>query len=243
MREAQRRGLEGLPEARGQQSPTGPGAATSGSSTRTCRANRRGTSGSRPTRSSSSTTRGSPSRGGRRDVLRRLRDGARGRPRGAVARARRRGPRGVPRPGHVQLRQVPGGPPHLVGRGRRHRLVGLLPDRGRGRSTSTASSAWSPARTSRSSSWRPAARAASGSAARPNDWTLAGAPSGDEQAAYYEEMFEACARRPGSAASCSGTGRPSSTQRPAQRMDDDYCMHGKPGAKVVTVAYQRMRQV
>ena len=33
-----------------------------------------------------------------------------------------------------------------------------------------------------------------GSSARPNDWTLEGEPSGDEQLRYYREMFEACAR-------------------------------------------------
>jgi hypothetical protein len=35
-----------------------------------------------------------------------------------------------------------------------------------------------------------------GSASAPNDWTLPGAPSEAEQAAYYDEMFTACASRP-----------------------------------------------
>ncbi|WP_082618510.1 PfkB family carbohydrate kinase [Oerskovia sp. Root22] len=82
-----------------------------------------------------------------------------------------------------------------------------------------------------------------GSAARPNDWTLAGAPSGDEQAAYLEEMFEACSRRPWVSGFFLWDWPAELYPAAGAALDDDYCMHGKPGAKVVTVAYQRMRQV
>ncbi|MGW6004319.1 PfkB family carbohydrate kinase [Oerskovia enterophila] len=81
-----------------------------------------------------------------------------------------------------------------------------------------------------------------GSAARPNDWTLAGAPSGDEQAAYLEEMFEACSRRPWVSGFFLWDWPAELYPAEGAALDDDYCMHGKPGAKVVTVAYQRMRQ-
>ena len=65
----------------------------------------------------------------RRDVLHRLRDGAGRRPGGALACPGRAGAGGLRRAGHLQLRQVPGGPPDLVGRGRRHLGQRLLPDR------------------------------------------------------------------------------------------------------------------
>lgn len=81
-----------------------------------------------------------------------------------------------------------------------------------------------------------------GSAARPNDWTLAGAPSGDEQAAYLEEMFEACARRPWVSGFFLWDWPAELYPADEAALDDDYCMYGKPGAKVVTTAYQRMRQ-
>lgn len=80
-----------------------------------------------------------------------------------------------------------------------------------------------------------------GSASRPNDWTLPGAPSGQEQAAYLEEMFTACARR----AWVSGfflwdwPARLYPVDQAEQ--DDDYCVYGKPGAEVVTTAYRTMR--
>lgn len=80
-----------------------------------------------------------------------------------------------------------------------------------------------------------------GSAARPNDWSLPGAPSGTEQAAYLEEMFTACEKRPW----VSGFflwDWPAELYAPADAAsNDDYCMYAKPGAAVVADAYQRMR--
>jgi sugar/nucleoside kinase (ribokinase family) len=81
-----------------------------------------------------------------------------------------------------------------------------------------------------------------GSAARPNDWTLAGAPSGDEQAAYLEEMFEACSRRPWVSGFFLWDWPAELYPADGAALNDDYCMYGKPGAKVVTAAYQRMRE-
>ncbi len=72
---------------------------------------------------------------------------------------------------------------------------------------------------------------------RPNDWTLAGAPSGAAQASYLSEMFEACRRR-------DWVGGFALWDWPAQLYDradaatnTDYCMYGKPGEDVVTDYY------
>lgn len=71
------------------------------------------------------------------------------------------------------------------------------------------------------------------SPARPNDWTLVGEPSGEAQASYLSEMFEACRNR-------SWVGGFMLWDWPAKLYDrataaenDDYCMYGKPGEKVV----------
>lgn len=80
-----------------------------------------------------------------------------------------------------------------------------------------------------------------GSAARPNDWSLLGTASGSEQAGYLEEMFTACQERPW----VSGFflwDWPAELYAPADAdSDDDYCMYAKPGAAVVRQAYRQMR--
>jgi len=80
-----------------------------------------------------------------------------------------------------------------------------------------------------------------GSPARPNDWSLSGAPSGEAQAAYLAEMFEACARRPW----VSGFflwDWPAELYAPEDAATNgDYCMYAKPGAAVVRDAYATLR--
>jgi len=80
-----------------------------------------------------------------------------------------------------------------------------------------------------------------GSAARPNDWNLAGEPSGHEQADYLAEMFAACAARPW----VSGFflwDWPAELYAPEHATtNDDYCVYGKPAAAVVADAYRSMR--
>ncbi len=80
-----------------------------------------------------------------------------------------------------------------------------------------------------------------GSAQRPNDWTLRGAPSGQEQARYLGEMFEAARSR-------SWVGGFMLWDWPARLypLDEaagntDYCMYGKPGAEVVAEYYASRR--
>ena len=182
-------------------------------------------------------------RGGRRDALHRLRDGADRPPRGRVARADRRGPRGLRRPGHLQLRQVPGGPRRLVGRGRRHLVVAATTRSTTGRTSWTASSRWSPRTASRSSSWRPAAPAASAPPRCPTTGPCAGAPSEQAQVDWYEAAFTACARRDWVARlHALGLAGPA-LRRGRRRDDDDYCMFGKAAESVVRDAYAEVRSV
>lgn len=81
----------------------------------------------------------------------------------------------------------------------------------------------------------------SGSAARPNDWSLAGPPSGDEQAAYLEEMFQACEKRPWVLGYFLWDWPAELYEPEDAALNDDYCMYAKPGAEVVTAAYRRIR--
>ncbi|WP_371810555.1 PfkB family carbohydrate kinase [Cellulosimicrobium sp. 72-3] len=80
-----------------------------------------------------------------------------------------------------------------------------------------------------------------GSPERPNDWTLAGPPSGEAQAAWLAEMFDACGRRPWvSGYFLWDWPTPLYTEAEAAA-NDDYCMYGKPGADVVRHAYEELR--
>lgn len=79
------------------------------------------------------------------------------------------------------------------------------------------------------------------SPARPNDWALAGEPSGEAQAAYLAEMFEACARRPWVQGFFLWDW-PATLYAPQDAASNtDYCMYAKPGADVVRDAYEKMR--
>lgn len=81
----------------------------------------------------------------------------------------------------------------------------------------------------------------SGSAARPNDWSLPGSPSGEEQAAYLDEMFQACEKRPWVLGYFLWDWPAELYEAEDAALNDDYCMYAKPGAEVVTAAYRRMR--
>lgn len=76
------------------------------------------------------------------------------------------------------------------------------------------------------------------SPARPNDWTLAGEPSGDAQARYLDEMLRACADR----AWVTGVALwdwPAELYAPTDAaLNTDYCMYAKPGETVVRAAYR-----
>ncbi|MEO7060018.1 MAG: 1,4-beta-xylanase [Lapillicoccus sp.] len=78
-----------------------------------------------------------------------------------------------------------------------------------------------------------------GAAARPNDWTLLGAPNERVQADYLDEMMTAAARRP-------WVGGFMLWDWPAELYDvaqaarnDDYCIYGKEAAGVVAEHYRR----
>lgn len=79
------------------------------------------------------------------------------------------------------------------------------------------------------------------SPALPNDWALDGAPSGQAQADYLAEMFEACARRPWVQGFFLWDW-PAELYAPEDAVSNtDYCMYAKPGADVVRDAYASMR--
>ncbi len=76
-----------------------------------------------------------------------------------------------------------------------------------------------------------------GSPARPNDWTLRGAPSESAQADYLDEMLTACASRPwvGGFMLWDWPARLYPADEAAT--NGDYCMYGKTGADVVRRHY------
>ncbi|WP_435736586.1 PfkB family carbohydrate kinase [Cellulosimicrobium sp. PMB13] len=80
-----------------------------------------------------------------------------------------------------------------------------------------------------------------GSPARPNDWSLVGAPSGEAQAQWLAEMFEACARRPWVSGFFLWDWPSPLYAESDAPTDDDYCMYGKPGADVVRASYEELR--
>ena len=76
-----------------------------------------------------------------------------------------------------------------------------------------------------------------GSPERPNDWSLPGAPSAEEQLRYYRVMFDACAQRP-------WVGGFMMWDWPARLYDvadaarnDDYCPYGKPAGDLLRERY------
>jgi hypothetical protein len=76
-----------------------------------------------------------------------------------------------------------------------------------------------------------------GSAARPNDWTLVGEPSGAEQADFYREMFAACAKRPWMQGYMLWDWPAKLYPESVAPRNSDYCMFGKPAAEVVRSEY------
>lgn len=76
-----------------------------------------------------------------------------------------------------------------------------------------------------------------GSAQRPNDWNLAGAPSGDEQLRYYRAMFAACDARPWMRGFMLWDWPPRLFAESDAAVDDDYCPFGKPAGEFLRESY------
>ncbi|WP_442922855.1 glycoside hydrolase family 113 [Microbacterium sp. SLBN-154] len=81
-----------------------------------------------------------------------------------------------------------------------------------------------------------------GSARLPNDWGLAGAPSGEEQRAYYAEMFAACESRDwvGGLMLWDWPARLYAREDAAE--NDDYCPYGKPAGEHMRETYHRWQR-
>ncbi|NEE00681.1 glycoside hydrolase family 113 [Phytoactinopolyspora halotolerans] len=79
-----------------------------------------------------------------------------------------------------------------------------------------------------------------GSAARPNDWTLAGAASPAEQERYYREMFEACTGRPWMQGFMLWDWPPRLYAIDEAAHNDDYCVYAKPAQDVVGEHYRAL---
>jgi len=78
-----------------------------------------------------------------------------------------------------------------------------------------------------------------GSPQRPNDWSLPGDPSGEEQERYYKVMFETCSRRPWMQGFMLWDW-PARLYAPQDAAgNDDYCMYGKPAEVIVRDYYDR----
>lgn len=76
-----------------------------------------------------------------------------------------------------------------------------------------------------------------GSPALPNDWNLRGAPSGEAQREYYEEMFRACRGRDW-VQGLMLWDWPAELYTPAQAPEnDDYCPYGKPAGDLMAQQY------
>ncbi len=80
-----------------------------------------------------------------------------------------------------------------------------------------------------------------GSSARPNDWTLQGAPSGAEQADFYREMFAACSRREWMQGYMLWDWPASLYPSSEAAQNDDYCVFAKPAAEVVHAEFGSYR--
>ena len=80
-----------------------------------------------------------------------------------------------------------------------------------------------------------------GSARRPNDWTLQGAPSGEEQAGFYREMFDACSRREWMQGYMLWDWPARLYPASEAAMNDDYCVFAKPAADIVHAEYASYR--
>lgn len=76
-----------------------------------------------------------------------------------------------------------------------------------------------------------------GSAARPNDWTLPGGPSESEQARWYRDAFDACARRDWVQGFVLWDWPATLYPIDQSGADDDYCVYGKEAESVVREHY------
>ncbi|MRG59908.1 1,4-beta-xylanase [Agromyces sp. CFH 90414] len=77
-----------------------------------------------------------------------------------------------------------------------------------------------------------------GSPARPNDWTLPGAPSGEAQLRYYEAMFRACDARPWVRGFMLWDWPPRLYAEADAAANDDYCPYGKPAGAFLREVYR-----
>ncbi|MDN3495851.1 1,4-beta-xylanase [Planococcus sp. APC 4015] len=81
-----------------------------------------------------------------------------------------------------------------------------------------------------------------GSPARPNDWSLPGAPSGQAQLDYYRAMFEACARRDWVGGFFLWDWPPRLYAEADAPANDDYCPYAKPAGEYLRRIYAAMTQ-
>ncbi|MDG0793175.1 1,4-beta-xylanase [Cohnella ginsengisoli] len=77
-----------------------------------------------------------------------------------------------------------------------------------------------------------------GSPLRPNDWSLPGGPSEEEQKRYYEAMFGACAKREWMRGFMLWDWPAKLYDAKDAAANDDYCMYGKSAAKTVGDYYK-----
>ncbi|QIG41177.1 1,4-beta-xylanase [Microbacterium sp. 4R-513] len=77
-----------------------------------------------------------------------------------------------------------------------------------------------------------------GSPDLPNDWNLAGAPSGAEQLRYYEEMLRACRARPWLRGLMLWDWPATLYSREEAHLNDDYCPYGKPAGSYIAEAFR-----
>jgi hypothetical protein len=77
-----------------------------------------------------------------------------------------------------------------------------------------------------------------GSAALPNDWSLPGAASGQEQQRYYAEMFRAVRARPWVRGLMLWDWPARLYPEQGAAENDDYCPYGKPAAALMAAQYR-----
>jgi hypothetical protein len=77
-----------------------------------------------------------------------------------------------------------------------------------------------------------------GSPDRPNDWSLPGEPSGEEQLRYYRAMFDACAARPWMRGFMMWDWPPRLYAEANAAVNDDYCPYGKPAGALMARHYR-----
>lgn len=80
-----------------------------------------------------------------------------------------------------------------------------------------------------------------GSPDKPNDWSLAGEPSGEEQLRYYRAMFAACDARPWMRGFMLWDWPPALYSEADAAANDDYCPYGKPAGEFLREKYLQHR--